>query len=252
MLPPVSMLICHGSRDPHYQAAFTQFVDSCHDALAPYPVVAGQLEVSELSLAEQIILVTQAWASECLIMVPIFMGGGVHVEQDLPAAIQSVQQRCPSLKVIQTLPLGQVPEVITVLETRIQTTPAEAYILLFHGSRHPNFTGYVARWLQPLQAISTLPVVPACWAYGPSLAAQVESLYGQGYRQIQILPFFFFPGGILERVQQQHDQLEHQWPALDLRLAPPLLPDPMMIQAVTRLIQQAFSSRPTQRLSEVN
>lgn len=240
-LPPI-VLVCHGSRDPRYHQAFTSLVQACRDHLAPQPVLAGILELTEVSLADQLIQIAQAAPdSDRVVVIPLFLGGGVHVQQDLPQAIQTVSQTLPHLQLIQTAPLGQHDSLITLLQARLNAslTPdpkPEAAIVIGHGSRSGGFAQILESITAQLQA--PIPITTAYWAQSPQLPQQIQQLYTQGHRRLQVLPCFLFPGGILDQIHQIAAQHQDHCGDLQIQVAAALAPDPCLTQAIVDRARQ--------------
>ncbi len=240
------LVLCHGSQDPRYQAAFAEFVHRCQRLMDPIPVQGGQLELANPPLAEQICQIIPPNPDPTLVVVPVFMGGGIHLNQDIPDILAVVIEQHPHLRVVQTPALGQVPEMAQVVEQRIRSKgkEVERWILLSHGSRQPEF----AKRMQALvvqvgeQILDVPPMTLAYWSQPPSLTDQITALYDEGYRRLQVLPFFFFPGGILEQLQQQLTDIHNQYPDLVIGLDNLLLPDPFLVEAVCRLVHTGLSS----------
>ncbi|MEN9222985.1 MAG: CbiX/SirB N-terminal domain-containing protein, partial [Thermostichus sp. BF3_bins_97] len=130
---PLVFLVCHGSRDPEYQQALADLWVRVRQRLSPLTVELAQLEGQPLSLAEQIHQRLQArlpqgvgWSPGKVVLLSLFMGGGSHVEEDLPSALEQVQAQWPQLKLLLTPPIGQHPALIDLLAARIHAHLREA------------------------------------------------------------------------------------------------------------------------------
>jgi sirohydrochlorin ferrochelatase len=191
-------------------------------------------------LADQLVAAARHTPDQTLILVPLFMGGGIHVQVDLPAAIAEAQEKHSTLTVIQTQPIGETPEILQVLQHRMQaqTDAADAWILLGHGSRASGLAHHLASVIEHLTH-SHRCIRPAFWAQSPRLAHQVEALYVQGSRRIHVLPFFLFPGGIFYQIAVEAILLEQQCPHLQIKVDRALAPDPLLIKAVQRCVATA-------------
>lgn len=243
-----TILVCHGSRDPRYQSTFAQIVAACQAIWDPIPFDSAQLESYPLSLVDQLITIVRQHPGARFKLIPFFIGGGVHVEVDLPQAITQTQIVCPDIHIYQTQPIGQQPELLNILHTRIQTRfpQPDAWILLGHGSRMDGFAETIAQIIESCS--SRLPeavLLPAFLVQPPRLDAQIEVLYWQGMHEIRILPFFLLPGAILDRISGQIQDSQHQWPKLRISMDQPLALastdptqlDPDVIQATISCFQ---------------
>lgn len=149
-------------------------------------------------------------------IVPLFLLPGIHVMEDIPAEVAIAQKTLGRLKLELKPHLGTHPGLVNLLAKKQATTKAEAGILLAHGSRR-------AGAKQPVEAIAEqLGVVSAYWAVPPSLASRVQELVTAGHEQIGIIPYFLFAGGITDAIADSVEQLQGQFPAVDIRLAEPL------------------------------
>lgn len=250
---PLVFLVCHGSRDPEYQQALADLLARVRQRI-PLTVELAQLEGQPLSLADQIHGLLQArlprqgeGLSGAVVLLSLLMGGGVHAEEDVPAALQQVQARWPHLKICQTAPLGSHPLLWDLLAARIQTHLQEAaerpdgWILLGHGSRLPGFAAQLEAGIQRLQ--QRLPGIPLHTAFvvqPPTLEAAVIHCLRLSQNRLRVLPFFLFPGGLLRSLQAQAQQLQGEWPLLQIQVDPPLWQDPLVIEAIADTVEQAF------------
>ena len=149
-------------------------------------------------------------------IVPLFLLPGIHVMEDIPAEVAIAQKTLGRLKLELKPHLGTHPGLVNLLAKKQATTKAKAGILLAHGSRR-------AGAKQPVEAIAEqLGVVSAYWAVPPSLASRVQELVTAGHQQIGIIPYFLFAGGITDAIAQSVEQLQGQFPAVQIHLAEPL------------------------------
>lgn len=243
---PLVFLVCHGSRDPDYQQALADLWARVRQRI-PFTVELAQLEGQPLSLAEQIHQRLQArlprgvgWSPGKVVLLSLFMGEGSHVEEDLPAALEQVQAQWPQLKLLLTPPIGQHPAFIDLLAARIRTASerADAWIVLGHGSRLPGFAAQLQAGIQQLeQHLPGIPVYGAFAAQPPNLEAAVIHCLRRSQHHLRVLPFFLFPGGLLHTLQSQAQQLQREWPLLQIHVEPPLWQDPQVMEAIMDTLQ---------------
>ncbi|MGQ9837632.1 MAG: sirohydrochlorin chelatase [Cyanobacteriota bacterium] len=248
---PLVFLVCHGSRDPGYQQALADLLARVQQRLSPLTVGLAQLEGQPLTLAEQIQKQLAArlppgigYSPGKVVLLSLFMGGGSHVEEDLPAALQQVQARWPYLKILLTPPIGSHPAVWDLLAARIHahlqdvSERADAWIVLGHGSRLPGFaTQLQARIQQLKQRLPGIPIHLAFAAQPPTLEAAVIHCLRLSQHHLRVLPFFLFPGSLLRALQEQAQQLQREWPLLRIQVELPLWQDPQIIEAITDTLE---------------
>jgi sirohydrochlorin cobaltochelatase len=240
------LLVSHGSRDSRPQAALEQLAELLKlrfegtKKVSPYPknqrvsvvempsslrlqkmlVGTATLELAPIPLHEQIQQFGQeVLAAGCrhLQILPLFLLPGVHVREDIPQEVAVAQQALgQQLTIDLRHHLGSHPELGRLFASQMTDLETEARILLSHGSRRQGGN-------QPVEAIATqLNAVPAYWSVSPNLESQVAAFVKAGYRQIAVLPYFLFSGGITDAIAQKVEHLKKQFPSVSLHLAAPL------------------------------
>ena len=220
------LLVIHGSRDPRPQIAVDKLVELVSQELEttshqfgfaqafgaqaqataviskPSLVGAAALELA-LPLHQSIVQFARRQEGVRRIQIlPLFLLPGVHVTEDIPAEVAMAQQQLGEIKIGLRLYLGSQQGLIDILAEQFEQLPAQARILLSHGSRRP-------RSNQPIEAIAAqLNAVAAYWSTSPSLEQQVENLAAAGYRDIAVVPYFLFAGGITEAIAVAVQQLQ--------------------------------------------
>ncbi len=231
------VLICHGSRDPRYQASLANLAAACREQM-PYSVATAQMELASLSLDQQ--LLALGCQASVLVLLPLFMGPGIHLQEDLNAAVTATSDQLPSLSLQTATPLGFHPGMIQLLGQRLHPHPSTAWILLSHGSRSPAFAAHMQRLRRRvITASSCRPLWPAFWTQPPSLTTQVERLVQRGVERIEILPFFLFPGHLQDQITAAISTLQEQYPEVTFWLHAPLATDPTLIPLLQESVEAA-------------
>ncbi|MBN3925481.1 sirohydrochlorin chelatase [Nostoc sp. NMS4] len=220
------LLLSHGSSDRRPEIAMQQLAGLvCQKLSSEHLVGIAALEMSLQPLHEQI----QQFAKRAfgdytlsqnknrLKIVPLFLLPGVHVMTDIPAEVALAQETLGQDVMIELQPyLGSHPNLEKLLAKQIATIKAEAWILLAHGSRRPGSQESVEAMAASLGAMA------AYWAGPPSLESRVKELVTAGYREIAILPYFLFAGGITDAIATSIEKLKLQFSAVNFQLAKPL------------------------------
>jgi sirohydrochlorin cobaltochelatase len=76
----------------------------------------------------------------------------------------------------------------------------------------------------------------AYWSVPPSLEFLVTHLVKVGYRQIAVLPYFLFAGGITDAIAQEIHRLAQQFPQIQLHLANPIGATPELADRAVELL----------------
>jgi sirohydrochlorin cobaltochelatase len=119
------ILFAHGSRDPLWHQPL-QAVQARLQALRPELTVAlAYLEISPPDLSQCALdLVGQGCTQ--LHVLPMFLGSGRHVREDLPMLMQALRQRCPQIDLHLSPPIGEDPRLIAFLAELALTLSPES------------------------------------------------------------------------------------------------------------------------------
>lgn len=183
-------------------------------------VGTAALELAPTDLSEQIYEFGQrlvAAGVRELKLLPVFLMAGVHVMEDLPAEIEKAKQLLgDSIKLTLCSHLGGQAQMLDVLTRRIESAPAEAALLVAHGSRRPKGNRKVKALGQQLNT------EVAYWAVAPDIEEKVIELMQKGAQRIAILPYFLFAGGITDAITHRTEELAERFPKVKFRLLPTL------------------------------
>lgn len=188
---------------------------------ASYPLVGtATLELGYAPLHEQIQqFASTALSAGCkqLQLLPLFLLPGVHVLEDIPAEVARAQQSLGQSIVLNQRPyLGAHSDLRRILASQLATVDADAKILLSHGTRRSGGN-------EPVEGIADqLGAVTAYWSVHPTLEEQLSALAGAGHKQIAVLPYFLFAGGITDAIAQSFSTLQERFPKLQLSLCNPI------------------------------
>jgi sirohydrochlorin cobaltochelatase len=221
-MPSAYLLVSHGSRDPRPDIAMQELAKLVSQKLPSSENLVGTatLEVNEQPLHQQIQDFAEsalAYGYNCLKIVPLFLLPGVHVMTDIPAEIALAKKALGQDMIINLKPyLGSHPDLEKLLMPAMANIKVEASILLSHGSRRSGSQ-------QPVENMAaSLGAIAAYWSVLPNLESRVKELVAGGYRQIAILPYFLFTGGITDAIAKSVEALKLQFPEVTFQLVPPL------------------------------
>jgi sirohydrochlorin cobaltochelatase len=197
-------------------------------------VEAASLELASLSLHESIALFAQKARKsgyERIKVLPLFLGSGVHVQEDIPTEIAKAMKMINDQIIIELSPhLGKYSGIVQLLARKFTELSGEGRILVAHGSRLPMVDN-------PWETLgSKLNAIAAYWSVSPSLAQQVEVQVATGKKKIAILPYFLFPGRITTAIASQVVQLQTIFPQTELILGEPLGATPELAKLIVEEI----------------
>ncbi|MFI2298921.1 sirohydrochlorin chelatase [Actinacidiphila glaucinigra] len=195
--PPVLVAVAHGSRDPEALRTAHALLDRIRDLRPGLPVRLGHIEIDEPSLDDAL-----AALSGEVVLVPLMLTRGHHVERDVPGALA----RAPHLRGRVAAPLGPHPLLAEALAGRLaeagwcsgsgQAARRAGVVLAAAGSRNPRS----ARDTQATAALlgarlgGGVPVVPAYASAGLDVATAVRRLAAEGRDRVAVASCFAAPG----------------------------------------------------------
>ncbi|MDY6802234.1 MAG: sirohydrochlorin chelatase [Cyanobacteriota bacterium] len=237
-MPSAYFLVSHGSRDPRPQESLAQLADRLSDRLylltnnskngnEPSLVGSGTLELGPTTLHQQLLefgrsLLTLPISE--IQVIPLFLLPGVHVTEDIPAEIDILSQNLSYSPIsINLRPyIGSHPGMGDLLAAKMAVHPCDRWVLLSHGSRRPRGNEPVEKIAKYLEHKCQTSVSTAYWSVSPSLDSQILALVREGHRQIGIVPYFLFKGGITEAIARSVEHFATEYPGVNFYLAEPL------------------------------
>lgn len=170
-------------------------------------------------------------------ILPLFLLQGVHVMEDIPQEVALAQQALgTSVRLGITSHLGSRLRLQRLITERMAAFPAEAWILLAHGSRRPGANQAVEGLAERLGAI------PAYWSVPPDLESRLVELVNSGTKRVAIFPYFLFSGSVTDAIAQLVARLAAQFPTLDLHLIPPLDATPELADLLVDLVEEKLKN----------
>lgn len=190
-MTPTLVIALHGTRHQAGMDFATELQSAVQAGLPGVVVELGWADVHRDRLAA-----TVASLEGQLVIVPVFLTGGYHVDHDIPAALKAAGERA-----IATNYLGD--EVVDALADRLhQAGPiGDGVIMASAGSSRPHANDEVRRRASLLAEQLDVPVEPGFfYAEKPSLAQAKTRLEAQGCRTISCSIHALAPGLYLDRV----------------------------------------------------
>jgi sirohydrochlorin cobaltochelatase len=109
------VLFAHGSRDPEWSRPFESIAAQLSKSV---PVKVAYLELMRPSLDEAVAALAGAGARSIRV-VPVFLGQGGHVKEDLPKLVAAAAARHPEVKLALERSIGEQPSVIAAIADAI-------------------------------------------------------------------------------------------------------------------------------------
>jgi sirohydrochlorin cobaltochelatase len=111
------VLLGHGSKDPEWSQPFEKIAVSLGKRLPAVPVFLAYLEHGP-SL-EEAVAALMAKGAVSIRVIPLFLGAGGHVKQDLPKLV--AQAKRSDMNLVLEKPIGEQPEVIEAIAAAISS-----------------------------------------------------------------------------------------------------------------------------------
>ena len=108
------ILFAHGARDPGWARPFQQIVTELGELLPGERIVLAFLELMQPSLQECVASLYTEGVRK-LRVVPVFLGVGGHLKNDLPKLIETIRRNYSDLEITVESPIGEQSEVIVAI-----------------------------------------------------------------------------------------------------------------------------------------
>ncbi len=121
------LLFAHGARNPAWADPFRAIARHMQQCAPQHPVALAFLELMPPDLSTAAAALIDQGCTE-LTVVPLFLGAGGHILNDLPVLVTQLQQAHPQVTVRATATIGQTDAIIrAIAETALQLVgqPAE-------------------------------------------------------------------------------------------------------------------------------
>jgi len=108
------VLFAHGARDPRWAEPFEAVVARVRAATPGVPVVLAFLELMQPSLAEAVAALVAEGVTR-VDVVPLFLGTGGHLRQDLPPLVEALRAAHPGVAIGLHAAIGEHAAVIDAM-----------------------------------------------------------------------------------------------------------------------------------------
>src|SRR5215203_2262401 len=105
------VLFAHGARDPRWAEPFAAVAARVRAAAPGCPVVLAFLELMAPSLGEAVERLVAGGATR-VDVVPLFLGTGGHLRQDLPPLVEALRSAHPAVAIRLHAAIGEHPAVV--------------------------------------------------------------------------------------------------------------------------------------------
>ena len=114
------ILFAHGARDPQWARPFQQLVTELGELLPGERIVLAFLELMQPSLPACAASL-HGEGVRSVRVVPVFLGSGGHLKEDLPRLVATIRGNYPDLEIAVEPPIGEQAQVIAAIARAIAT-----------------------------------------------------------------------------------------------------------------------------------
>ncbi len=114
------VLFAHGARDPRWAEPFEAVAERLRAAEPGRVIIVAFLELMPPALGEGVAAAVAAGADR-VDVVPMFLGVGGHLRNDLPPLVEAVRRSHPGVEIRLHGAIGEQPQVIAALADAVST-----------------------------------------------------------------------------------------------------------------------------------
>ncbi len=242
--PPPLVIAGHGTRVNAGADAAAALVDKVRGLLPGVRVEAGFVELTPPTIDAA--LDTVLADASAAVVVPLMIGTGGHVRDDIPEAIDHSKARHLDATVVYTRHLGSPTPLVAAVHARIASArgewPAEETDVVMVGrgcsltdanADHVRLSRIVFETGGYHQVLSAFIQVAR-----PTLPQILHQYHASGSRRIVVMPHFLFTGRLDQWVHDQVDAFRADHPAAAIRVADVIGPCNELAQVVARRYQE--------------
>jgi sirohydrochlorin cobaltochelatase len=112
------ILFAHGARDPQWALPFQRLVTELGELMPGERIVLAYLDLMQPSLPACAASL-HGEGMRSLRVVPVFLGTGGHLKEDLPNLVATIRKSYPDMEIAVEPPIGEQPEVIAAIARAI-------------------------------------------------------------------------------------------------------------------------------------
>jgi sirohydrochlorin cobaltochelatase len=251
-IPVAFVILGHGSRDPLANHDFERCVDAWRARRQDGAHVAhAYVELARPMLDE--VLESIAPGVDEIVVVPLFLFSAGHVKNDIPLALARARMRFPSVRFVGAPALGVHPELAKLVFERassvaqIEGEKADrtAMVVVGRGSSDPDANADFCKVVRLAGEGRGLLLAEASFVgiTRPLFAETLEHVARARPDRIVVVPYFLFPGRLVERLRAQIDHFAARYPAMRPVLAPTLGADDRVLALMGERAEQARAGR---------
>jgi len=215
------LLIGHGSRAETGNQEVESFASQWREKNPHWNIEVCFIEFADVLLKEG--LAKAAAGAKRVIAVPLILNAAAHVKLEIPEAIDEARTDFPEVTFIYAKHLGVTEEIRAVMHRRLNHVVHQlkhpdpkttGVILLGRGSSDMVANSEVAKLARQIFEKSEHDLVEIAFTgiTYPRLETVVQRQVRLGMMQVIVLPYYLFDGRLIQRIKEQVEVLEGQYP----------------------------------------
>ena len=221
------VIAAHGTRLPEGQAACRALVARVASMLPGVEVVGAYVELDSPTIADAVAGALGGSAEGRVAVVPLMLGAGGHVLEDIPDAVAEGVAEVPGGRATRSRHLGPDPRLRSAVRQRIAAASGEwaaaetTVVFLGRGCSVADANADHVRLGRMLfEEGGYREVLPAfIQVTRPSLIGALDAAYATGTRRIVVSPNFLFPGRLQVWMEREVTAWAAAHPDVEARVA---------------------------------
>ncbi|BAX81798.1 sirohydrochlorin chelatase [Labilibaculum antarcticum] len=224
------ILLCgHGTRKERGARAFQEFAERFASQVTDYEVEYGFLELSEPDFETGVKRLLEKGVLE-IIAIPVFLFTGVHMERDIPYALNGLQDKY-KVKIQLANYIGTCNEMVEygvqliseTLKNKDWKIDDTAFLGLGIGASKAEANADLAKMTRLIQEKQNYPFAVNAYTSNmtyPALPVVLDWLKVLPFKNIVMLPFVFFPGVYMDKANDTMEVFAKENPDKNIAIAP--------------------------------
>jgi sirohydrochlorin cobaltochelatase len=243
---PSLLIVGHGSRSQEAADEFHAFAGRVRVRAPHLDVGAGFIELARPPIGE-VVAGMVAGGTTDIVAVPLMLLAAGHTKNDIPATLTRERLRHPGLSITYSRELGIRPELLALIERRVDAVVAPqeraqaAVVIVGRGTTDPDANGDLAKVARLFYEGREHPFVePAFVSLAPpSVQQALDRCRRLGAQLVVVVPYFLFTGILERRIREQAEDYAQRF-GLDVRVAGYFGPDDVVVDLVLERYREAL------------
>lgn len=247
------ILICgHGTCKERGAKAFQEFAEQFASQTTDYEVEYGFLELSVPDFETGVKRLVEKGVIE-IIAVPVFLFTGVHMQSDIPYALNSFQEKY-KVKIQLANYIGTCQEMVEYGAQLINKTLKDkdwkidetAFLGLGIGASKAEANGDLAKMTRLIQEKQNYPFAINAYTSSmtyPALPVVLDWLKVLPFKNIVMLPFVFFPGVYMDQAFDTMEVFAKENPDKNIAIAPLLGDTNGLFEVLSIRLQEVLNGK---------